>query len=360
MNRVAFRADVSPKTGMGHLMRCLALAHSIEPSGGCVLITRPDDRLDDMIAPAEAAGWDIRLLDPGLTDAADAAATGEAVQRAQVDLVVTDLCSRSFIDSPKRLSVYHEMLCSRIGPPVLSIEDCRMESFASDVAVIPYECGDPCIADRAAPGCRVFAGPEFYIGDTRLSFWRAKRVIRAAATKILVVVGGSDPLGVAVDVARALSAVPDSGLEVRVIAGHGLDPERRVELRTLCDIHPMLEMIDFVQDIGEHLVWADLAVLGEGLVRFEAAITGTPSITISQFEHHSDVLERFFSLGTTTYLGPAHALTPDSIIAGIRKLALAPDQRRSQSETGMKIYDGMGCERIAAIAAQLSAPPAAS
>lgn len=354
MNRIAFRADVSPLIGMGHLMRCLSLSRQMDVSDGCVLITRSDDRVEETVAPAEDAGWDIDQLSSGLTDKEDAAATAATAARVGADLVVTDLCSRDFIERSDRLSKYHIALRENLTQPLLSIEDCRMHSFTSDVAVIPYDCGDNGLAERAIPGCRVHAGTEFYICDNRLASWRNRRVIRPRGSKILVALGGSDPLGIAIDVATALSASPEGQYQVRVIIGHGLDADQRMQLQRIANAHESIETVDFCDDIGQQLIWADIAVLGEGLIRFEAAITGTPSITISQFEHESDVLERFYATGTTVYLGPAHTLTPDRIRSSIAALARSPKKRRNQSEAGMKIYDGKGIDRIAAIAAQMT------
>lgn len=334
-------------------MRCVALARGIDFRGENVLITRPDDRVSDAIGPAKKAGWKVEILEPDLSDTDDAAATALVAGEFGAEIVVTDLCSRVFIDQPDRLVRYHRALCHNLSLPVISIEDCRMSGFGSDLAVVPYNCGDPGIADRADPGCTVLVGADYYICDQRLAAWRTQRMIRPKASRILVALGGSDPLGIAVDVALALSDLPAHAYEVRVIAGHGLDVDQRQRLRDICKTTPGFEEIAFADDIGGHLLWADLAVLGEGLIRFEAAITGTPSVTISQFEHESDVLKRFYAARTTEYLGPAPSLTPDQIRSGIVNLADAVEQRQRQSEAGMKLYDGKGSERIAKAAMQL-------
>lgn len=357
MSRIAFRADVSPAIGMGHLMRCLSLSRRMDVSGGCVLVTKSDDRNDGMVAPVENEGWVIERLASNLSDEMDAEATAATADRVGADLVVTDLCSRAFIDRPYRLSAYHAALRKNLTQPLLTIEDCRMLSFTSDVAVVPYECGNGRLADRAVAACRLYAGAEFYICDDRLALWREQRVIRPRAERILVALGGSDPLGIAIVVAGALGDASEEEYDVRVVIGHGLDACQRAKLEGIAVAHQGIDTIDFSDDIGEHLIWADIAILGEGLIRFEAAITGTPSITISQFEHDSDVLKRFYAAGTTDYLGAAQALTPDQIRAKISDLARDPEQRRKQSEAGMKLYDGKGSERIAAIAARMISGP---
>lgn len=353
MKRVVFRADVSPFVGLGHLIRCMSLSENLEGVDDFVLITRPDDRVGDVTKPAHDAGWQIKSLTPDLSDQGDALATSLIAQEEGADLVVTDLCSRAYLDKPGRLAAYHNHLRDQLSQPLLSIEDCRMTEFTSDVAIVPYDCGTGTTLNRAGPGCRVFAGTEFYICDKRLAEWRKARVVRDNASRILVAVGGSDPLGVAAQVGQALSAQPGKGYEVRIIAGHGLNPDRKAGLRQLCIAHPEFRMIEFASDIGEHLIWSDIAVLGEGLIRFEAAITGTPSVTISQFEHESDVLNRFYAVGTTDYLGPASSLGAEELRSGIAQLAESRDRRLKQSEIGMKRFDGNGVGRVAAIAAEM-------
>ena len=77
-------------------------------------------------------------------------------------------------------------------------------------------------------------------------------------------------------------------------------------------------------------------------MRFEAAITGTPSITISQFEHDSDVLARFYAAGTTRHAGLGASLEPGNCRMGSESLAQDPKHRRDQMQRGMALYDGLG------------------
>ena len=350
---IVFRADVSKKLGLGHAVRCLAIAHAMDETGPFYLVARGDPDVIEVLPGQMSAHWEVTLVPPAADDKEDARITAAVALDNDADLTISDLCSAAYIEEPNRLSGYHLNLKAENAAPVLSIEDCRMSAFTSDVAIIPYDCGDPSIVDRGAHGSRVFAGPEYYICDPQIVRARSARNIQDAATRILIVIGGSDKEAGSLKIAKALQAETSWRPELRIIAGRGLTADQKNQLANICAETPDFHLIEFTDNIADHLVWADLAVVGEGLIRFEAAITGTPSVTISQFEHDSDVLYRFYSAGTTQYLGPAHSLEPSEIAYGIRSLAQDPERRRNQMQRGMTLYDGLGTERLSAIVQSL-------
>ena len=346
---IVFRADVSKKLGLGHAMRCLAIAHEMHETGPFCLVARGNTEVLEVLPGEMSDQWAITLVPPAADDREDARITAAVALELDAELIISDLCSTAYIEEPNRLSGYHLDLKSENAATVLSIEDCRMTAFSSDIAVIPYDCGDPSIADRASHGSRVFAGPEYYICAPQIIRARHTRNIRDEATRILIVIGGSDKEGGSLKIAKALQNETSWRPELRVIAGRGLTAEQKYELEEICTRLPDFHLVEFTDSIADHLVWADLAVVGEGLMRFEAAITGTPSITISQFEHDSDVLARFYAAGTTQYLGSVHSLEPAEIADGIRSLAQDPKHRRDQMQRGMALYDGLGAARLSAI-----------
>ncbi|MBQ1016040.1 spore coat protein, partial [Micromonospora sp. M51] len=82
--RVGLRCDAGPRRGVGHLVRCLALAEEFLARGADVTVFGTVERLD--WATAELAARGIPLL-PGPDSAADLV---EAARRHELDVLVLD------------------------------------------------------------------------------------------------------------------------------------------------------------------------------------------------------------------------------------------------------------------------------
>jgi spore coat polysaccharide biosynthesis predicted glycosyltransferase SpsG len=98
--------------------------------------------------------------------------------------------------------------------------------------------------------------------------------------------------------------------------------------------------------MAELFLWADLSITGEGFVKYEAAITGTPNLMISQFDHDSLPIQSFLKIGSAKYLGPGENLSEHDIAAAIDTLLNDFEARSALSKAGKKALDGRGIERI--------------
>lgn len=343
--RALFRAEASAGDGLGHMVRCLGMAEGMLLDGPPAFALRTQPGWREATGPLADAGWNVHELDPDLSDEDDAGATAALARQLKSDLVITDLCHQKFLEDPERLARYHTKLRQEGAPFVLSIEDCRMTRFTSNAAIIPYDCPPGQAQRETANGCRLYEGLEYYI--CRKEFTeaaRAPREIHFPARHILVSVGGGDPTGLTIKIAKAIMSLGDQSLEFRIFLGLGADD--KVHAATAG--HPGAEVRPYTDDMAGEMLWADLLITGEGLTRFEAALTGTPSLTISQFEHDSDVLKYFYGRGTTRYAGAGDALSVSDLASLIQSLLDDKDARAEQSRTGKEILDGRGMERIAA------------
>ncbi len=50
-NRIIFRADGNAIIGLGHIVRCLALAEILSPAFDCSFITKKSDKISEFISP---------------------------------------------------------------------------------------------------------------------------------------------------------------------------------------------------------------------------------------------------------------------------------------------------------------------
>ena len=94
------------------------------------------------------------------------------------------------------------------------------------------------------------------------------------------------------------------------------------------------------------MLWADLAITGDGLTKYETAVTGTPNITISQSRSDLQAHEEFVKAGTTLFLGNGCQIAINDLTEQISGVLQNQELRQTMSQRGQKIVDGKGLERI--------------
>ena len=91
---------------------------------------------------------------------------------------------------------------------------------------------------------------------------------------------------------------------------------------------------------------SDLVIIGDGLIKYEAAVTGTPSIMLSRFDSESAPNMIFEQAGTTRHLGDGGQIPVQILAEEIRKILVDAELRRSMSQNGKALVDGKGLTRI--------------
>ena len=344
---VIFRADASQKLGMGHMIRCLSFVECLPLPVAPHFIMRDIPEREEVTAPLSNKGWPIRYLPSEIDDRADAAETARLAQEVRARLLVTDLCHRETLGDPLRLVNYHRDLKTFGAPFVLSIEDCRINAFASDAAVIWNSRNKNELSKAALNGCRVMVGLRYFICHPQFTAAGGhKRTIGDKASRVLVSIGGSDPKGITAKVARALALLKPGSIDAKILLGKAAAPDLRYEMETLCASTSGLKFLSFTDSMAELLSWADLAIVGEGLIKYEAAIMGTPSLMISQFDHDSIPIREFLKISCSHYLGSGDELSKPDIADAVKMILADHTKRVALSRAGMAALDGRGMERI--------------
>lgn len=345
---VIFRAEVSKELGLGHMIRCLNFVESIPVPLDPHFVVHKSPELKSVTEPLVKRGWTIHPLKSGVDDRTDAEQTARIAHHVQAKFLVTDLCHRSTIENPDRLIYYHRNLRSNDAPFVLSIEDCRMAAFSSNAAIIwnTHRNIDE-LHKSGLDGCRVMAGLQYFICSHHLANLRDKdRKVKVNGKRVLVSIGGSDPKGLTLKIARALSQIKSGVVEAKILLGISSSQKLRQDISLLCTSFPNLKFIGFSDTIGELLLWADIAITGEGLTKYETAIMGTPSLMISQFDHNGVPIREFLEIGCTRYLGPGDNLSETRISNEVNLILADHNVRVALSQAGMNALDGRGMERI--------------
>jgi spore coat polysaccharide biosynthesis predicted glycosyltransferase SpsG len=160
--------------------------------------------------------------------------------------------------------------------------------------------------------------------------------------RLLLGLGGSDPLGLTPSLASALAGLE---VELEIALGPGYRAAPPAHGRVL----------DSPADWSSALAGADLVVCGFGHSLLEAAYLGVPAIAVVFLEEHVPDARAFCAKGTATASemldGPRGAELADLV----RERLAEPEALRAAGHRAAEMVDGRGAERVAAALRRLGA-----
>ena len=338
------RADGSTRLGMGHFTRSLALAEGLESWG---LVPRFLCRE----APEGALSWltrsdyAVETFPANTTFAEDLAYTREHINRHKASWVITDLCN---IDTLDDIDGYQSYLggLKDTGVSLLTVDDLNQLPFPSNIVLNPnYGANE--LPYETRPDTQYLLGPSYF--PFRREFRQVAgqpRKIRDTVSRVLVTLGGSDYQRSVPKLLRALDQVDRSNqLEVRLAGGLSTEVDEETD-RMMARLGDRCSRLAPGSTLLDSLLWCDIAITAGGLTKYETALTGTPSLIISQVDHQDYLTRRFVSEGSCWYLGSGSKITEDTVVEGLVPLIKDYDARVGMSEAGKMLVDGRGIDRI--------------
>ena len=323
---VGIRCDAGARTGVGHLVRCVALAEELVSRG--VGVRFLSDLGDVAWAEAQLSSrglpWHPPPFDPvGLV---------AAIERLEIDALVID----SYTLPPP-----HSVAVRKAGRPVLAIVDGDFRGQTADVYVDQNL--DAVIDEPDAIG---LAGLDYALLRSSVRQLRplAAPVHTSGRTpKVVAFFGGTDAYRAAPQVARLLAetAVP---FDATVI---GANAELRSELDAV-EARPgqHFEIIAPTDDLPKLLAGADLAVSASGTSTWELLCLGLPAALVWVVDNQILGYDRTVARGLGAGLGQlGHLGSP--AIETLRSLLTDADRRTELAARAWAAVDGRGVERVA-------------
>lgn len=345
---LAFRTDGNTQIGLGHIMRCLALAQGLERIGArsTFVIRDYDRKLRELI---QHYGYNMEALPKGCSTEKDLRLTLEYADRYRAEIITTDLGHAGTLAHQGEYGEYLQGLKDK-GKFLITIDDLSKMEFPSDIVINP-NCGAANKNYYLGGSTKFLLGPAYFIFRPEfIAAARVKRQIKKEANNILITISGSDPLDLTGKVARALAKSGKTlGLNLHIVLGIDYTKSRTRNLnKTLVNYRGNYELIQGSGSMAELMLRSDLAITGAGLTKYEAAVTGTPVIIIPQYAHLVELAEEFARKGVALNLGLGDKIKEEDIAWAVAKLLGDATLRAEMSRMGRKLVDGKGIERIIA------------
>ena len=345
--RVAFSCDAGLQMGLGHVVRCLALARELR-GRGCEVA---------MLAPLGGLGWPAaELARSGImhveTPAGDAGAIVRHCRQRRVDVLVLD----SYLVSPDAIA----QLAAE-DPVLAVVDDEAGRPLPVDVVVNQSPVAEGLFYTTRTDTARLL-GPSYAL--LRPEFRAARRRRGAAAVKLssplraLVLLGGTDVGGRTPALVRALLG---TGLPLDVRAVCSSQEAREGVLASRPGAGQRVEALEPVADVVGLMEDSDIAVSAAGSTCWELACLGLPTALLVVADNQRRTADWLVRHDLVLGLGENRDLSVDAAADALRGWLLDDRSLTAMASRWSALVDGCGAERVASAVlrrrAQGSAPP---
>ncbi|MCK4793603.1 MAG: UDP-2,4-diacetamido-2,4,6-trideoxy-beta-L-altropyranose hydrolase [Desulfobacteraceae bacterium] len=341
---LVIRADAGAEMGIGHLMRCLALAQAWKDAGGRVIFITACNS-EGLLQRLREEEFDIHVLADSHPGSGDWNHT-EGILAAHPDAWVV-------LDGYHFNEVYQQRV-KDAGHRLLVIDDmAHLKHYYADIVLnqnllaeqLHYSC---------APYTHLLLGTQYVLLRREFLSWKDwKRDIPEVAQRVLVTLGGGDPENHTLKVIQALQEVDVPSLEATVVIGAS-NPHADVLQAAAEQSRIPISLISDAKNMPELMAWADVSVSTAGSTVWELMFMALPSVLLVVAENQLSAARGLRSFSETIKISDAWDQT--HFTQRLSRLMVNIKLREDMSTVGRSVVDGSGASRVIA---SIGAPSAA-
>jgi len=319
--RLFIRTEASSQIGMGHFMRCFAIAEEARAQGIAVtfLLNEVGEAVNARLAQIGAQGMAIA---GALGSMADFLALG-ALGLTREDWLLIDsyAASEDYIALQKKIT------------RVAVIDDLNaLAHFDCDLLINPAQAARPVDYERKTKA-RLLLGADYAL--IRREFLEAGS---AAGMGITVMFGGSDPTQLTARCAEAVhAALPET--DIRLIAGPA--NQHTDDLVRLAQKSDRIQVFASPERVAEVLAGSRLVITAAGGSVGEVAAMGLPALVLVVYDNQAAALK-----ACPFPVIDARKGLPDDLGARVKALIDNPATRAEIAAKAHAVVDGLGPKRI--------------
>lgn len=330
------RADGNPQIGLGHLMRCLALAqHWLVHCGPVTFALAQEVPVFAERLGREGASLRRLAVEPG--SLADADATAALARELGAPWIVCD---------GYHLGAAYQSRVKASAPRLLFVDDYgHGEEYCADLVLNQNLYAEPTPYQRRSSGTELLLGSRYALLRREFTAHPAQaRTVPARAGRLLITLGGADPAGFTSVALAALADVAD--MEALVIVG-GSNPHGERIAAAASALGERVKVVAAVDDMPARMAWADLAVTAGGSTCWELLYMAVPALVVVLADNQVRVAEAVARHGAGIDLGRYTTIDAARLASAIGALASDQPVRLAMADVGQALVDGRGAERVA-------------
>lgn len=332
--QVAIRVDASVEIGMGHLMRCLALADLLRKNQAKVffICRKFSEKCCDLVIKKGYPVFYLPYIEKKITAEADAEDTTSILKtqnNINIDYLIVDHYA---LDQrwESEMRLYTEN--------IMVIDDLANRHHDCDILLDQNYYKD--VQDRYAGliprNCRKFIGPKFAL--LREEFFKVRENLppRDGIIKnIIVFFGGSDPTNETAKSLRALQQLNRPDITINVVIG-ALNLNK-TQLQQIGTSIPGINFYYQTKNIAQLMAQASLSIGAGGIATWERCYLGLPSLVITIVPNQAEVAKNVADAGAIWHLGYYDGVTITDIAEAVKTAIDNPDMVKKISNSAVAL-----------------------
>ena len=355
--RIAFRTDGSTTIGIGHVMRCMALADAMEDAGAQVhfacrkLDTDISHRLrirgfnvSSLPAPAgEVMTTDTtepaHAIWAGVPWELDAQQTIDALREWQPEWVVVDHYAFD--------ARWHQMVKNELGTRIAVIDELADRNLLADLIIDQTPHPDYREKYRhhlQGSSAVILGGPRFALlgrSYSNAAHYQPSADIRS----IGIFMGGSDPGNFSSLAWHACREVAKFQGPIEIVTTKANPHRAELELLAQRDSNTSLS-VD-LPDLASFFVRHDLQIGAGGGSTWERCCVGAPTLTLVIADNQKSLIPQLAQLGAVATLPENTVINEQSIGQTVLQMTRDPSVRLALCQRSSQLVDGIGATRVA-------------
>ena len=336
MKTLCIRADANATMGVGHVMRCLALAQGWLTTGGEVVFLSCglSNSLKKLLLDSGMSCLDMDAIWP---DKNDLRQTVEVASQFEDVWLVVD----GYQFDADYLSFLHNA-----DLQVLALDDGLYTDRFWDVdLLLNQNLNAELLTYQCASHTECLLGAQYTLLRSEFrEFTKQDGSVSEDGAHVLITLGGGDPDNQTLKVVQACGFIRES-LCIKVVVG-ATNPHIQ-SLQKICDkVRHDIEILQDVHNMPELMDWADIAISAGGSTCWELAFMGVPNLIVVTADNQLKIAKALHQKGVSVNLGWFEDVTPHDVFLALKDLLQNVSKRTEMTQKGFDTIDGLGVERV--------------
>lgn len=327
------RCEYSETVGYGHLVRCLTLAGVMKKHGLDVWMLSSHGR-------PELHGDHINSIDRWCITTSEIGSMEDAVHLAGM---AKEVGAKLLVLDFYHISEAYQQAIRQAGLHWLQFDGFADRPLWADwvLSMSPAADRKRYALQQRNPVTKLLLGPGYAV--LRPEFARRRSRPSGDVSRVLLSFGGGDDRGMTM---FCLNAIKSSGWagELTVVVGRANPSVDQISSWAKGNENICVKVDE--PDMADVMSKCDMAVVSGGMITFEAAAMGLPSLMICLAENQKANIRAWSRLGVSVDLGDCGHLGEKDFIFHFLALAGNERKREALSLRGMEVVDGRGATRV--------------
>lgn len=337
---IGIRVDANEEIGMGHFVRCLAVANQLKSLGEKVMFISSDDYIKEKV---EKDGFNFVSLINKYYE-----------KDSEIDILICLLKKNNIntllLDSYEVTELY--MKCLHEIVRIIYIDDINLFKYLADVIInYTYNTEFSIYEEKKYEKNTKFCLGSRYI-PLREEFAYNKIEIKKEVGAIFITTGGTDNYNIIMELIKQLSADEFQGITKYIVVGKFY--KKYDELKIL--ENDFLKVYQNISDIYNIMKKCDIAISAGGTTVAELCAMGIPTIAFSMADNQLEGTKAYDKDGIIIYTGDVRNDKEKVVLKIIENVRILREEYKLRKKMSLKsndIIDGYGAKRIAKLISEV-------